>query len=72
MSGFQDDRAAEASEGDLLDQEREAWGTDAVDPEQAVTPRVPRADDIHADPADVVEQTIEVPEDVDLDDDEEE
>ncbi|WCM56706.1 hypothetical protein [Microbacterium sp. EF45047] len=70
MSGFQDDPVADVPEGDRLDQEREAWETDAADPEQPVTPAVPRAEDIHADPADVFEQSLEVPGVDDLDEEE--
>lgn len=45
---------------DQLDQRREDW-VDAPDPERTSTE--PNADGVEADPADVMEQSIEVPED---------
>lgn len=61
----------QAAEGDLLDQRRDAW-EDAPDPEQPADERPEDAftagtdespaDSTEADTADVVEQTIEVPE----------
>jgi len=70
MSREQDD--LQAAEGDLLDQRREPW-EETPDPERpAAAPAGEEtetdgseADRIDADTADVVEQTIEVPQDDD-------
>ncbi len=50
----------EAAEADRMDQERDVL-VDPQDPEAAVTSPLP--DGVHADPADVLDQSIEVPED---------
>jgi hypothetical protein len=52
--------STQAAEADLMDQEREVL-VEAPDPEEAVTP--PQPDGVQADPADVLDQSIEVPED---------
>ena len=51
---------APAAEADRLDQETEVQ-PHASDPEVAVTS--PRPDGVEADPADVIDQSVEVPED---------
>ncbi|WP_309128436.1 hypothetical protein [Microbacterium sp.] len=63
MTGRSDD-LSQAAEGDRLEQAREPW-EETHDPER--TTRSPDVEGVEANPADVAEQTIEVP-----DDDEEE
>lgn len=58
MSGYQDGPTDEIPEADALEQTREQ-AEEPVDPERTVSDPTP--DGIHADPADVVEQSIAVP-----------
>jgi len=51
---------AEVAEADRIDQEREVLA-EAPDPEAATTSPLPEG--VEADPADVLDQSIEVPED---------
>ena len=62
MSGYQDGPAAEIPEADALDQTREQ-SEEPHDPERATTDPTP--DGVEADPADVVEQSMVVPDDED-------
>ncbi|GAA2890104.1 hypothetical protein [Microbacterium esteraromaticum] len=62
MSGYQDGPTAEIPEADALEQTREQT-EEPLDPESTVSDPAP--DGIHADPADVVEQSIAVPVDED-------
>lgn len=58
MSGYQDGPTAEIPEADALEQTREL-AEEPLDPERTVSDPAP--DGIHADPADVVEQSLAVP-----------
>lgn len=62
MSGREDGRDADVPEADALDQRRDAV-EQPRDPESTTTEPVP--DGIEADPADVIEQSIDVPADDD-------
>lgn len=59
MTGRSDD-LSQAAEGDRLDQRRDPW-EEPRDPER--TTGQPAPEGVEANPADVVEQTIEVPDD---------
>ncbi len=70
MTGFPHDQAAgvpadDVPEADLLDQERAAWDDTTDDPERPVADPLPSTDDIDADPADVIDQARELPEEDD-------
>lgn len=62
MPDRQDGFSPQAAEGDRLDQQRDAW-EEPHDPERATGVSVP--DGVEADPADVAEQAIEVPDEED-------
>lgn len=62
MSGSQDEQRIDVPEADRLDQERELT-PEPHDPERTATEPAP--DGISANPADVAEQSIEVPADED-------
>ena len=60
MSSPQHDRTVEVPEADALEQERELVA-EPQDPERSTAEPMP--DGVEADPADVAEQAIEVPDD---------
>lgn len=62
MNGRTDDElSSQAAEGDRLEQDRDHWD-EPDDPERTASPALP--DGVEADPADVVEQSVDVPDDV--------
>lgn len=62
MSGHHDDQSTEIPEADALEQRRDAVEAPR-DPERTTAHPVP--DGVDADPADVIDQSIDVPDDED-------
>lgn len=62
MTGDATDAGLEASDGDVQEQRRDPI-EDALDPEQTAEASAPEGSSTEADPADVQEQSLEIPED---------